>query len=67
MRKLVGGLLLALAISNVAWYVKYHALVGKYASVYEENYANDHAATECAVKTGFRYNCADGTQAVSCQ
>jgi hypothetical protein len=36
-------------------------------NLYYENEANDRAATECAEKTGFRYNCADGTQRVSCQ
>lgn len=28
---------------------------------------NDGAATECAVRTGFKYNCADGSQSTSCK
>ena len=30
------------------------------------NHDNDGAATECAIRTGFLYNCTDGTQSVSC-
>jgi hypothetical protein len=28
---------------------------------------NDGAATECAVRTGYKYNCADGSQSASCK
>jgi hypothetical protein len=75
------ALALLLVLSNVAWYqhtrtlardVEYeHRYAQKYLAtankLYYENEANDHAATECAVKTGWKYNCADGTQAASCE
>jgi hypothetical protein len=28
---------------------------------------NDGAATECAMRTGYKYNCTDGSQAASCK
>jgi hypothetical protein len=34
---------------------------------HKRNRSNDEAATECAVRTGFLYNCTDGTQSASCK
>jgi hypothetical protein len=63
-------LLTALFLTNAIWFVSYRrevkSLNTRSEILYYENYANDHAATECAAKTGFRYNCADGTQQISC-
>jgi hypothetical protein len=64
-------LLILLLGSNAVWLVSYHgkvkAMNAKAEALYYENEANDRAATECAQKTGFRYNCADGSQRISCQ
>ena len=64
-------LLLSLLISNAAWFASYRGkiatLQAQSETLYYDNYANDHAATECATKTGFRYNCADGAQSITCE
>ena len=64
-------LLITLLGSNGVWWVSYRGQVrasnARAETLYYENYANDHAAAECALRTGYRYNCADGTQQVSCE
>lgn len=65
--------LLMLILSNAGWFglswyqsARLAAITHQAEQLYYENYANDHAAAECAVRTGYRYNCANGSQGVSC-
>jgi hypothetical protein len=66
MKYLLALLLVSIAV-HVAQYAQYRRMTVRAENLYIENYANDHAATECAVRTGFQYNCSDGTQAISCK
>lgn len=64
-------LLIALLGTNAVWFVSYRgqtkAMNARAEALHYENEANDRAAAECAEKTGFRYNCADGSQRINCQ
>jgi len=60
MKHLLLGAGILLILCNVAWALAYRSLE-------RVSLTNDGAATECAVKTGWRYNCADGTQGITCE
>jgi predicted negative regulator of RcsB-dependent stress response len=67
-------LIAALILTNLAWFAlatwqasEVQQITKQAAALYYANYVNDHAATECAERTGYRYNCADGTQKASCE